>query len=348
MLLTVSIPTLNGAKFIEETLRSAWGEVRFVEEASILVVDNASTDETAVICQRLLDEGLCFEYVNKAETESADANHLSAVALADSEYVWILADDDVLVPGSVRKVCDLLLRHRPNVAVINFEAVDQYLQILRTTELHSADRKVLENSTSKNQNWEAGPRAFFSIGLEKIGVLSANCVLRDAYVLENTTTAREVPAGFLFIYLVSSLMLTGTTLYVGEPLIQFRQYPKRWEGTELSDPLRIDYVVTPYVLRILARRGYRKKDIRRLIFERSTTLAWHLAQAKKKPGTRLSFSMAKEVTMANWPNLLIPIQLTLWVLPSNLFTHLEKAYSSKFAESLRYWKNKWRARDRDS
>lgn len=344
MLLTVSIPTLNGAKFLEETLRSAWAEVRFVEEASIMVVDNASTDETALICKRLMHEGLCFKYVTKAETELADANHLSAVALADSEYVWILADDDVLVTGSVRKICDLLLAHRPTVAVINFEAVDEYLQILRTTEPQSADRKVLEDSGSKNKLWEADSRAFFSIGLEKIGLLSANCVLRDAYMLENTSTAREVPAGFLFIYLVSSLMLTGKTLYVGEPLIHFRQYPKRWEATELSDPLRIDYVVTPNILRILTKRGYKKQDIRRLIFERSTTLAWHLAQAKKIPGTRLPFSMAKEVTLANWPNLLIPLQLTLWVMPWHLLAFLEKAYSSKLAESLRYLKNRRRAR----
>ena len=103
MLLTISIPTFNGARFLEDTIRSAWREVQYLDEVSIMVVDNGSTDETPNICRRLRDEGIKFTQITKTTTEPSDLNHLSAVTLSESDYVWILADDDVVAPGSVLK-----------------------------------------------------------------------------------------------------------------------------------------------------------------------------------------------------------------------------------------------------
>jgi glycosyltransferase involved in cell wall biosynthesis len=334
MLLTISIPTYNGARFLEKTLRSAWREVRNIDEVSIMVVENGSTDETPEICQRLKKEGIKFTQITKTRTEPADLNHLDAVELAKSDYVWILADDDILSPGSVLKVCTELLKHRPVVAVINFEACDENEHVIPGVDVIKHSRTNTDRSLT--QVWEDGEEAFLSIGLEKIGVLSANCVLRRAFLDEYNGPAHEVPDGFLFIYLVAAAMLTGKTIFLPEPLMLFRQYAKRWEATDLSEPHRIDYLVTPQILKLLGRRGFSGRSMRRLAFARSTTLTWHVAEAKQNK-RKLSLPLASQIIIRNWPNMLIPMQLMLWLLPAKVSQFLAKAYKSQLAESARVW-----------
>ena len=332
MLLTVSIPTFNGARFLEETIRSVWREVKDADDVSILIVENGSSDETPEILNRLGGEGIKFKRVTKPTTEPADLNHLSAVELAESEYVWLLGDDDEIVPGSIQKVCSELRTHRPVVAIINFSDVDEKRNVIPRLVDHTP--KGANSDTALTQVWDKGDEAFLSL-LEKIGVLSANCVLRQNYIDEYKRLTHSVPDGFLFMYLVAAVMLTGKTIYLPEHLMLFRQYIKRWESSELSEPLRIDYLVIPRILQLLALRGFDKKFIDRLALARSTTIVWQIYQAKMTRKSRLSLSLAGKIIATNWPNLLVPLQLVVWVLPLPVIRFLSEFYSSKLAEVAR-------------
>lgn len=84
--------TYNRAPFLENTLKQlAEGPFGLCK---ITVVDNASTDGTTEVCQRMAKVIPQFRHVRHRANLGCSANYLRAVELAGSLYTWVLCDDD--------------------------------------------------------------------------------------------------------------------------------------------------------------------------------------------------------------------------------------------------------------
>lgn len=98
--LTICIPTFNR----EAELRQALTSIRTVFGASVSVVvsDNASSDNTAALCQEYADNNSfrSFVYFRWDENQGPDRNYLKAVEIAETEYCMLLGSDDALEPSS--------------------------------------------------------------------------------------------------------------------------------------------------------------------------------------------------------------------------------------------------------
>lgn len=107
--LSICIPTFNRAALLRETLLSLLPQMQ--EEMEIVVSDNASTDGTDAMIAGLMVQYPCIAYHRWPQNMGADRNYLRAVEAARGEYCWLFGSDDLVEPGTVTQVFNLLNDH---------------------------------------------------------------------------------------------------------------------------------------------------------------------------------------------------------------------------------------------
>ena len=114
VLLSIIIPTYNGAGWIEDTLRSVLCQLPpFSEEVEFIVRDNCSTDSTRSIVERLNREfGNLILYDRRDSTILADMNYREAVCLSHGDFFVLLGDDDLLFPHFIANILEQIKSHR--------------------------------------------------------------------------------------------------------------------------------------------------------------------------------------------------------------------------------------------
>jgi glycosyltransferase involved in cell wall biosynthesis len=112
-LLSICIPTLNRAELLNDQLISLEQQVGpFLDRLEIVVADNASKDHTAEV---VATSPLPLVYGRQQETVGFTKNVLFATThLASGEYVWLIGDDDLVLPGALERIF-LSLQDAPDV-----------------------------------------------------------------------------------------------------------------------------------------------------------------------------------------------------------------------------------------
>jgi abequosyltransferase len=107
-LLTIAIPTFNRAKYLRESLSTLFGQLLVQPRVELLISDNASTDETPAVIEEFENRGLKMHYLRNEINLGPDANFLRCFEQASGKYMWLLGDDDVVLPGGMNKILSLL------------------------------------------------------------------------------------------------------------------------------------------------------------------------------------------------------------------------------------------------
>ena len=92
--ISVCIPTFNGDRTIEETLRSVLNQT--FSDFEIVICDDSSTDKTLQIVAQFDDPRIIVSKFEKAPNPAANWNR--AVRLCRGQYVKVMGQDDVLYP----------------------------------------------------------------------------------------------------------------------------------------------------------------------------------------------------------------------------------------------------------
>ncbi|HEX3561090.1 MAG TPA: glycosyltransferase family 2 protein [Pyrinomonadaceae bacterium] len=103
--LSVIIPTYNRAALLPEAIKSVR---RAGTDLEIIVVDNASTDDTPQLCGKL--EGVRYLRLGRNTGEAGARN--AGIRESRSEYVAFLDDDDLRQPGSLDVQFEVLAANR--------------------------------------------------------------------------------------------------------------------------------------------------------------------------------------------------------------------------------------------
>ncbi|GAC1422677.1 MAG: glycosyltransferase family 2 protein [Acidobacteriaceae bacterium] len=106
--LTIAIPTYNRASFLKELLTSLFEQLVGEQRVELVICDNASPDTTPLVIAEFQRRGLAVRSIRNRENIGPDANFLACFEQARSTYVWIFGDDDIIVPGGVAAVLDVL------------------------------------------------------------------------------------------------------------------------------------------------------------------------------------------------------------------------------------------------
>lgn len=109
IILTIAIPTYNGAGTLQETLDSIVTQLQ--PGVDILISDNASTDGTDEIVRKYQADYPQIRYRRNSENVGADQNFDLAIRHAIGRFVWLFSDDDLMEPGAIKCVLDVLKRY---------------------------------------------------------------------------------------------------------------------------------------------------------------------------------------------------------------------------------------------
>jgi hypothetical protein len=115
--LSVCISTYNRAEWLAIALQN-WSDQYPTprQDVEFLVCDNASNDHTLAVVQPYLDRP-DFVY-HKNRTNVGMLGNLRVTAhLAQGEYMWILGDDDLLLPGAVERVLSVI-KNNQDIALV--------------------------------------------------------------------------------------------------------------------------------------------------------------------------------------------------------------------------------------
>jgi glycosyltransferase involved in cell wall biosynthesis len=102
-MVSVIIPLYNAADWIEETLESVYKQTHAGVELEVIVIDDASTDESAEVARRSLEaSGICHRLIRQTVNAGCGASRNVGLQVARGEWVQLLDADDLLPPGKIR------------------------------------------------------------------------------------------------------------------------------------------------------------------------------------------------------------------------------------------------------
>lgn len=117
-LLSVCIPTYNRVGLLKICLDSIFSQLKeqnLTELVEVVVSDNASFDPTEAVALEYQKNFPQLKYFRNAKNLGSDLNVENSVLKASGKYCWYLGDDDVLAPGSLKVVTEILVKHAPAV-----------------------------------------------------------------------------------------------------------------------------------------------------------------------------------------------------------------------------------------
>ena len=102
--LTITIPTYNRSEALSKTVRQLLPQL--TQECNLLIVDNASETPAIAVLGELL---LAWPDVNiqihrNRYNVGMCGNFMRCFELCDTEWLWILGDDDIPCPDAIKKI----------------------------------------------------------------------------------------------------------------------------------------------------------------------------------------------------------------------------------------------------
>lgn len=113
-LLSISIPTYNRAKFLDECLESITSQFttkEILSDVEIVISDNGSSDNTAEIVEKFKKHFTNIHYYKNSTNLGFDRNLLNVVEKSSGRYCITLGDDDTLFPDSISFLLTTLKKH---------------------------------------------------------------------------------------------------------------------------------------------------------------------------------------------------------------------------------------------
>lgn len=118
-ILSITIPTYNRSRYLAECLESVLPQVRGLP-AEVLVIDNASSDDTPAVAAHFAAAYSELRYFRNDSNLGYSGNQAKCVEYAAGDYIAILCDDDVYLPGAVRGILEVVDRRAYALVALNY------------------------------------------------------------------------------------------------------------------------------------------------------------------------------------------------------------------------------------
>lgn len=115
MIISICIPTYHRSKNLDNCLNSInlnkFNNKNFFE---ICISDNSTDDMSSDVVSRY-KKVLPINYIKNQTNIGRVKNYLNVVSMAKGDFVWLLGDDDLLVPNAINNIKKLIENHASNV-----------------------------------------------------------------------------------------------------------------------------------------------------------------------------------------------------------------------------------------
>ena len=108
--LTIAIPTYNRSNYLDRCLGSIFDNIKGYEnDIEILIANNASTDDTSTVIDKYINLGFNFRYHVHESNCGLEGNLYFCFHNSNGNYLWIIGDDDFLLPGAFKEIHQYIL-----------------------------------------------------------------------------------------------------------------------------------------------------------------------------------------------------------------------------------------------
>jgi glycosyltransferase involved in cell wall biosynthesis len=216
--ISICIATLNRGKFIGATLKSIIAQA--TSEVEVVVVDGASTDDTAGVVQQCQEHFPRLRYVRQNTNMGVDRDFAEAVSLARGEYCWLFSDDDLLTPGAIQAVIDAIKEGHYGLIIANAEARNADLSKLLEPRMLplTADRIYKSNESQRLLVDVANYLTFIG------------CVIIKRQLWNAREKETYFGSCFVHVGVIFQNPLPGDAVVIAKPLISIRYGNAMWVG----------------------------------------------------------------------------------------------------------------------
>lgn len=215
-LLSVCMPVYNGSAYIAESIESVLSQT--YKDFRLIICDNGSTDNTYQIIKKYNDPRI--QYVQNEKNLGLVGNHHRCIELAETKYVNIWHDDDIMRPDNLERKIDVLEKNQ-NIGLVfsNVELIDEAGKELRYRWNEDCQKDYIENGRVLFKKYLATMPvgALFFIGTvvsRKERLLQAGGFRPDYSPLTCDSA----------VWL--RMLLQCNAACLGEPLVKYRQHKK--------------------------------------------------------------------------------------------------------------------------
>jgi glycosyltransferase involved in cell wall biosynthesis len=223
---SIGVPVYNGARYLQEALDSISAQT--FRDWELIVCDNASTDETASICRRFVENEPRARYHRNPVNIGSDRNFNLCAELSRGDYFMTVAYDDRLHPLYLEKTV-AVLDADPSVAFVH----------TRAWEIDADGRTLGEAESAEFADADSPSERFRNVLTVVPDIISAFGLMRMS-VFRRTPGYIQYPSSDAFLQ--AELALRGKMREVPEFLFFRRLHPAAGhyvplhEQFEESDP----------------------------------------------------------------------------------------------------------------
>lgn len=164
--LTIAIPTYKRPDFLDKCLSSIFSAIEG-EDVDVLVMDDSVDDTNILVCKKY--EGI--RHIRNEKNLGIDANICACVENAESQYVWLIGEDDLIRKKSFREAYSILGR------------IGNYPFVFANYSYITSDQKfVLRNVSVDVAYGEMEFKKFFEDYLWSAGFVGGCIVNRSAFL----------------------------------------------------------------------------------------------------------------------------------------------------------------------
>jgi glycosyltransferase involved in cell wall biosynthesis len=150
--LTIALPTYNRPEQIIEKLNFFLKEIENIKAVKILVSDNASSMKPNQENFQKLISNKRVVYNQNEKNIGLIGNYIRCIEMADTEFVWVVGDDDILIEGIVKSLVQQIDKYS-DLAIIHLKHIYEFENSQCREMLEKPESFVyFENGTNLVQN----------------------------------------------------------------------------------------------------------------------------------------------------------------------------------------------------
>jgi hypothetical protein len=116
----VVVPCYNYGRFLEACVGSVLEQS--VRDLRVLVIDDASTDNSVLMAKRLAEADPRVTVIAHARNQGHISTYNEGIACSSADYFLLLSADDLLVPGSLERAVEIMDAN-PDIVLVHGECI---------------------------------------------------------------------------------------------------------------------------------------------------------------------------------------------------------------------------------
>lgn len=317
-LLTIGIPTINRSALLCQAIDSIVRQIdhRTKDSVSILVSDNASTDDTPTIMKAYTTKYDYIQYHRNQTNIGDDLNGETIIQNAPGKFVWFLADDDLIKKGAIQSILQILTEVRGlSLILTNWTDIDTEENIINhTAHIFKADQL------------HSNPEDAFTSANLMYGFMSC-VIVRSKLWKDIQERSKYYGTHLSLMYIVPRLMLAGKTYIVAKPSVFFRHgNVKTWtQESDYTGPFLNSQISIPSITRDATRNAFARHIIFKTLYRNYSRIFLRDIIALKSSRGKLSWQTKYKLARLHYHKISFWMLFPLLLVPRCCFLILKSA-----------------------